>query len=154
VEVRRLTPDDWRLLRSVRLAALEEAPYAFRTTHAEALAYDEERWRRQAGDRTLEGEHPIATFVAVRDDGTGAGMIAGIDRGDCTLVVAMWVAPEHRGTGVFDRLLGAVVAWSPHERVELDVAVGNDRARRAYERHGFVVGGEAADGCEIHMVRG
>ena len=149
-----MTEDDWRLLRSVRLAALADAPDAFRTTHADAVRYDDDRWRRQAGDRTLEGEHPLATFVAVRPDGTGAGMVVGIDRGDCTYVVAMWVAPEERGGGLFDRLLEAVRAWSPHERLELDVAAGNDRARRAYERHGFVVTGEAAEGCELHMVRG
>lgn len=141
VEVRRIGPDDWALLRSVRLAGLEEAPYAFRRTVEEARRYRESQWRQQAGDRTLEGK-PSATFVAVRPDGSGAGMAVGIDDGEAVHVVGVWVAPEDRGSGVIDRLLETVARWAPRPRLTLTVAIGNDRARRVYERHGFVVRGE------------
>jgi GNAT superfamily N-acetyltransferase len=150
IEVRRTAADDWALLRQVRLAALADAPDAFQTRLADADAYPESRWRQQASHATATG-NPAATFVAVRPDGTGAGMAVGIDDGEATFVVAVWVAPEERGTGLFDRLLGAVVDWSPRERLTLTVAQGNDRAEAAYRRHGFrVVGLE--DG-EWRMVR-
>jgi ribosomal protein S18 acetylase RimI-like enzyme len=143
VEVRRITEDDWELLRSVRLAALFDAPYAFRTTHAEAVEYPEERWRQQAGPRTAL-DYEAVTFVGVRRNGTGAGMAVGIDDGTRTHVVAVWVAPDARGSGLFDRLIEAVAEWSPHDHLELNVAIGNERARRAYARHRFEVVGEEA----------
>jgi ribosomal protein S18 acetylase RimI-like enzyme len=143
VEVRRTSGDDWELLRSVRLAALEEAPYAFRRTHAEASANTEEVWRQQAGDLTALGL-PVATFVGVGPDGAGAGMAVGIDDGSRTHVVAVWVAPEARGTGLFDRLMDAITAWSPHDLLTLTVADGNDRALAAYRRHGYEVVDEEA----------
>ena len=141
MEVRRTTADDWELVRSVRLGALQEAPYAFRRTHAEALENTEEVWRQQAGDRTAL-DLPCATYLAVRPDGTGVGMAVGIDDGERTHVVAVWVAPEERGTGLVDRLLDAVHEWSPREVLTLNVAEGNERAFAAYRRHGYEVVGD------------
>ena len=43
--VRQLTPDDWRTLREVRLAALADAPDAFMMTYADAVGLDEQEWR-------------------------------------------------------------------------------------------------------------
>ena len=143
LELRRTTSDDWELVRSVRLAALEEAPYAFRRTHAEASQNTEEVWRQQAGDRTAL-DLPCATYVGVRPDGTGAGMAVGIDDGERTHVVAVWVAPEQRGSGLVDRLLDAVAEWSPREVLTLTVADGNERALAAYRRHGYEIVGEEA----------
>lgn len=143
MELRRLTSDDWELLRSVRLAALHEAPYAFRTTHADALGYDEDRWRQQAGERTAR-DLPAATFVGVRPDGSPGGMAVGIDDGERTHVVAVWVAPEDRGSGLVDRLMDAVHEWSPRDVLTLNVADGNERALAAYRRHGYEVVGEAS----------
>ncbi|MGY6023154.1 N-acetyltransferase family protein [Streptomyces spinosirectus] len=53
----------------------------------------------------------------------------------------LYVATEHRGAGVAGALLGhaeKVVRDSGHERVWLAVATGNARARRFYERQGWV----------------
>lgn len=152
MEVRRIGEDDWELLRSVRLAALADAPEAFRARLADAEAYPQARWRQQAGPTTAGGL-PVATFVARRPDGSGAGMAVGVDTGESTNVVGVWVAPDERGTGLFDRLMEAVEAWSPHRRLVLDVALGNERARRAYERRGFVVTGRSEAPCEWQMER-
>jgi ribosomal protein S18 acetylase RimI-like enzyme len=143
MEVRRLTSDDWELLRTVRLAALQEAPYAFRRTYEEASQNTEEVWRQQAGDRTAL-DMPCATFAGVRSDGTAAGMACGIDDGTKVHVVAVWVAPEERGSGLFDRLMEAVTEWAPRDVLTLNVAEGNARALAAYQRHGYEVVGEEA----------
>jgi GNAT superfamily N-acetyltransferase len=53
----------------------------------------------------------------------------------------MWVDPLWRGRGVADSLLDAVVAWAEQQgatRLGLDVADRVPRARRFYERYGFV----------------
>ncbi|MFI6561536.1 GNAT family N-acetyltransferase [Streptomyces sp. NPDC050534] len=53
----------------------------------------------------------------------------------------LYVAAAHRGAGVATALLGhaeVVVREQGHERVWLAVATGNARARRFYERQGWV----------------
>ena len=69
----------------------------------------------------------------------------------------MWVAPEVRGTGVGDALVGAVVDWAVTESAaELTLAVrpGNGPARALYERSGFVhVGAHPDQPEEDLMVR-
>jgi len=53
IEIRQIGPDDWKLLRATRLAALQGAPEAFESTYAGSLAFGEDEWRRRAG------AHPV-----------------------------------------------------------------------------------------------
>lgn len=124
--------DDWALWRSLRLAALREAPHAFASRYEDWASASERRWRqRLVGWRNL---------VAVLDGGP-VGMASGLDD-DPVLLAALWVAPAARGRGVGDALVEGVVAWAAPRPVALTVAAGNDRARALYLRHGFVdVGG-------------
>ena len=137
VPVRRLVPEDAELLRSVRLRALADAPDAFGSTLERELAFSDETWRSR-----LE---PTANphFVEERDDGAVLGLVAGVRAdGDVSVVylVAMWVAPTARGTGVADRLVQRVIAWASEQAVKvvrLHVMQSNGRAERVYERNGF-----------------
>jgi ribosomal protein S18 acetylase RimI-like enzyme len=57
----------------------------------------------------------------------------------------MWVAPDHRGRGVAQRLIAEVAEWSVADGasvLRLDVGVDNGPARAAYLRAGFVPSGE------------
>ena len=70
---------------------------------------------------------------------------------DGALLVSMWVHPEHRGAGVGDTLVGAVKTWARDEgkaALWLHVDKADPRARRFYERNGFV-----ATGTEIRRER-
>ena len=76
--------------------------------------------------------------------------IAGLDpmvkrRAAHNVNLGIMVAPEWRGRGVGDALMGAVMAWAranPHiRRVQLEVVATNPGAIRLYERHGFVTEG-------------
>ncbi|WP_162599721.1 GNAT family N-acetyltransferase [Nocardioides solisilvae] len=132
----RVGPTDWERLRRVRLASLAESPEMFGSTLAREEAFDEAEWRRRAA-------RP-ATFLATCD-GEDVGM-GGVYEVDGTWTVAgMWLAPDARGSGLVDLLLGAceeVVRAAGAHRVQLGVMEDNPRGRRAYERNGYAPTGE------------
>lgn len=135
VQVRRLGSGEWTIVRAVRLRALRESPDAFASSHEEEVGHPDTWW--------IDGTARLAWFVA-RDEGRVVGIVAGMPSGDSPEVVSMWVEPGRRGTGVADSLLAAVVAWARAEGaagLRLAVAEGNQRARRFYERAGFVATG-------------
>jgi len=142
VEVRRVEPDDWLVLRGVRLAALGEAPSAFGSSYAREVAFDESQWRH----RIAAG----STFLAWKDD-EPVGLVTGIADeaapADERHVVSMWVRLDARGTAVSTALIQTVREWARAQgatSLTLWVAVGNERARRFYEGYGFRPAGEAS----------
>lgn len=132
--VRILLPDDWQTLRSLRLAALLDAPEAFASTYESTLARTEEEWRSWPAGGVV--------FAAVVGD-EPVGMVAGalmLNDPATAHLIAMWVAPAVRGTGVAESLIDAVVAWAERlgfQSVLLEVAIGNERAAAVYLRNGF-----------------
>lgn len=62
-------------------------------------------------------------------------------------LLGMWVAPEARGTGAADAIVDAVAqrAAAENKPLWLCVYVDNPRAKRFYERYGFVADGEMCD---------
>ena len=79
----------------------------------------------------------VADTVVATVDGAVAGFIMVV--GD--EVEQVYVAGEHRGTGLAAALLTEaerLVAANGHDRAWLAVAPGNARARRFYERRGWI----------------
>jgi GNAT superfamily N-acetyltransferase len=130
---RRLTGDDWALLREVRLAALADAPHAYGSTLAREEGFGEPDWRRR-----LSGD---GVWVAALRDEVPVGLAgAYLPERDTPMLVAMWVRPGHRGLRVGDGLITAIVDWAAENRwsrVVLRVADGNDAARKLFLRAGF-----------------
>ena len=126
--------DEWSVLRDVRLRALADAPYAFASTHAREVAFDEGEWRARIGR---------GPWWLARVDDVPVGLVAGYrtaDDDDVRHLVAMWVEPAVRGSDAAAGLVAAVCDWGLADGgrvVSLWVADGNDRARRFYERLGF-----------------
>ena len=145
IEIKLLTPDDWKRWREARLLALAEAPYAFGARLADWQGHGdrEERWRARLA---IPGSHNL---VAERD-GQPLGMVSGVPtpvEGTAELI-SMWVHPDARGQGVGDALVGAVVRWARQAgagRLRLAVAERNEAALRLYRRHRFVATGELGD---------
>jgi ribosomal protein S18 acetylase RimI-like enzyme len=139
IEIRQQSPDDWRTVRDVRLAALLDAPFAYGSTYDNARGFDEATWR----SRLNNPDNP--TFLAF--DGDQAVGMDGVyvQDGEYTLV-AMWVAPAARRLGVGVALTQAVIDWAAAHgarRVLLGVAEGNDAAEQLYKRLGFKLTGRS-----------
>jgi GNAT superfamily N-acetyltransferase len=137
IDLRVLTPDDWRLWRDLRLAALAEAPYAFgsRLADWQGDGDREERWRSRLA-------MPGWYNAVAEADGRPAGMASGVPTGDPLVseLIAMWVRPEARGRGVGDALIAAVAAWaraSGAAQLRLAVYEQNTAAALLYRRNGF-----------------
>jgi ribosomal protein S18 acetylase RimI-like enzyme len=125
---------DWLALKTMRLAALLDAPIAFGVSYDTASAYTDNQWRERAA-----GGHP--TFWLAFLDGAAVGMIGGgVSSRQRYNLIAMWVAPHARGSGIAQQLVDAVKSAAIAQgngQVFLDVAPDNRRAVRFYERQGF-----------------
>lgn len=136
IELRELTGDDWQTWRELRLAALEEAPYAFGSRLADWVDAEEERWRARL---ELPGSR---NYVAVLD-GTPVGMASGVRTEENGIVelISMWIAPAGRGRGIGDQLMAEVEHWARDDHadtLQLSVTDGNDKAHALYLRSGFI----------------
>lgn len=141
VEVRRLRPDDWRLIRDLRLSALRGDGRWFGGDYATAAARTEAQWRAWPADGTV-----FAALVAAEPVGLVAGVRSRHD--ERAELIAMWIGPDGRGRGLAARLIDAVADWARDDgRTELwlNVLPANTAARRAYDRYGFTLADTAVD---------
>ena len=162
VTVRRVRAGEGPVLRAVRLAALEESPSAFGSTHAAEVDQPDDHW----ADRALlgaTGGRSVTYFAVVNQSVVG---IVGGHRHDPAAssieLVSMWVAPAQRRAGIAAKLVEAVVGWATENNatsVELWVTRGNEAAARLYDAAGFQATGEhqplPSDPCkdELRMRR-
>src|SRR6476619_7442102 len=137
IDVRPVSPADWRAYRDVRLAMLLDAPWAFGSTHADALTIDDDGWR----ERVSSAEYWLAWC-----GGDPVGSVCLSDRlaerpGEAN-IFGMWVDPTVRGRSIGARLVQAAGGWGkqwPTARRRLTdtpappppVAVLGSRPRRA-----------------------
>jgi GNAT superfamily N-acetyltransferase len=174
--VRPVRAHEWREARALWLEALADDTdrVAFLTSSAEAAARPDAYWQEQTQNSSVDAG-PDATarlFVAVTGDGGWVGsVVALVERvGDTDVggvpvdepagyVAAVYLAADHRGRGLLAELLAAATGWLRERglpRARLFVHTENPRARRAYEKAGFVATGAqitAVNGPELEMVR-
>lgn len=152
IELRALTPDDWRLWRELRLAALAEAPYAFgsRLEDWQGDGDREERWRARLD---IAGAHNLVALLG----GRPAGMASGVpgEQAGVVELISMWISPAARGQGVGDALVEEVVRWGAQvgaHTLRLDVRDDNPAAAALYRRNGFSPSGRTRldDGALEH----
>ncbi|WKX71186.1 GNAT family N-acetyltransferase [Streptomyces sp. XD-27] len=162
-QIRTVKADEWQQAKELRLAALADpiARIAFHETRLNASRYADDVWRDRA-ERSAAGTD-TTTYIGETEEGVWAGMVVvlvepsgqgepeGADRGlDTAHLVAVYVRPEHRGTGLARQLFDAAIRWSwdleaPRiERVRLWVHEDNVRAEGFYRKLGFVRTGVSA----------
>ncbi len=134
--IKLLVPDEWRVLRDMRLAALRESPHSFLSTYEKEKAFDEPKWRAEFG----RGDWAVSVH-----DGEPAGIVgctreSGTPIHECYLEY-IWVAPRWRNRGVARYMLTAVLDRLRKSGVRtayLWVLDGNDAAVRLYKGVGFI----------------
>ena len=156
----RLQPHEWARLRTIRLQALREAPYAFGKRWEDEAEQDDAFWQaRLANPR-------VATLVAESETGD-VGLVTGTPLGEgeptvCALF-GMWVDPTARGQGVGTQLIHGLIQWARSEgyqAMRLGVVEDNRPAYDLYVKLGFVptgestsLGGHHEGQCEHHLER-
>ena len=143
IELQDIGPDDWKLWRELRLAALTEAPYAFGSQLADWADAPEDRWRERL---SVPGAYQLIASL----DGTPVGMAGGFlaEEPETAELVSMWIAPAGRGQGVGDALMTAIADWARDAGarvLKLSVVDGNDPAHNLYLRSGFADTDELGD---------
>lgn len=127
------------VFKTVRLRALEEAPYAFGSTFARESQFRCSEWISRA--ERMNGERG-AGFLAM-DGETPCGIVGSfLDQNDPMRahLISMWTAPEYRQQGIGRQLVQAVAQWAYSRNVRtllLMVTGNNESAIRFYERLGF-----------------
>jgi RimJ/RimL family protein N-acetyltransferase len=139
--IKLLVPDEWRVLRDMRLAALHDSPQAFLARYETEKEFAEPKWRAEFGrgewavgilDDDPAGIYPVGIVGCTREDGGLAHE---------RYLEYIWVAREWRKQGVAFDMLTAVLANLRESGVRtayLWVLDGNDDAVRLYKRVGFV----------------
>ena len=150
MQLRALSPADWRLWREVRLRALEDSPDAFGASLAEWQSADETRWRQRLSDV------PFNVVAQVGGEAVGQASGTHLDADKRAELISMFVAPVARGSGIADALVAAVLEYARETgavAVRLSVRRNNARAIAMYKRAGFEVAAEPGDEpAEIAML--
>jgi GNAT superfamily N-acetyltransferase len=147
VSIKRISPDEWPVLRDIRLRSLRDSPEAFGQRYDEAASGSDEDWASTA-KASAEGNRRI-WFIARDDADAPVGVVQARRRQpfDC-LLFSMWVAPEARRLGVGSALVDAVQDWGTSwgaRRVVLWVLAANEPAMRFYDRIGFTLLSDGPD---------
>jgi ribosomal protein S18 acetylase RimI-like enzyme len=82
-------------------------------------------------------EAPAGTLLGYIVVGPGGGFLT---PESCGFIFDVWVAPDHRGTGIGKSLVTWAIDWARsrgYRKIKLEVAESNPRARRLYEELGF-----------------
>jgi ribosomal protein S18 acetylase RimI-like enzyme len=137
LEVRSLTPADWKVLREIRLQSLLDSPHAFTSAFGVELGWNEHQWQRR-----LE----TATWVMAAERRQPVGIV-GLTAGEDGLhyMESIWVAPTHRRQGVFRSMLRKCMEIGQErglDRLQLWVLDTNATVAGAYTRLGFVLSGK------------
>lgn len=137
--VRRLGAGDVQDFRTIRLAALAEAPDAFGSVHAREAVRSAAEHAETLASSTVFGAYAADAIVGM----VGWKQEQGPKTSHKGFVWGFYVAPPARRAGIGTALLAAIVA-SARERVEqltLTVVSDNAGAIALYERFGFAAYG-------------
>ncbi len=140
ISIRQIGENDWRLLRQVRLEALQTDPSVFGSNYEFESKLTEEDWRI-----SLQSED--SGIFMLFDDETPIGMTGvSVFRDDPTHRTAIfwgsWLAPAFRRQGLSDLIYKSRIEWAKThpsvERIIVSHRASNVASKYANQKHGFV----------------
>ncbi|KGL38311.1 GNAT family N-acetyltransferase [Listeria newyorkensis] len=140
MEIRLLTTADVDQYVKIRLQALQESPAAF------ATSFEEEKYTALQ-KYEIRFQSPYSLTFGAFSGGNLVGVVTLIREERIKTrhranIVAMYVAPERRGSGVGKALIGTAIEQAQQlegiEQVYLSVVTNNKQARKLYTSLGFV----------------
>jgi RimJ/RimL family protein N-acetyltransferase len=142
IAVRRIQIGETNLYKQIRLASLQDAPYAFETTYDSAVRRKDEFWRERAESGSQGGD--VATFFAFsKEFPIGIATLLRINgQTDTGELMQVWVNPDYRGTNVIWDLIDAIFKWAKENnfrRIIAGVKNENTRALTFYTKYGFSI---------------
>ena len=156
-DIRLLAPDQWEILRDIRLRSLQANPEAFGGKYEIESLFTEEQWR----DWFIKVDVLVA-FIGEQSAGMATIEVLDGDHGATCWLGGCWVDPNFRGKKVFSALFNFIdlcAAKKNWQRQGLGVWSHNDLAIKAYEALGFTKAGEDMPSTSqpgnfyMHMVR-
>lgn len=147
--VRPLGPDDAQSYRDLRLTCLREVPEAFGAEFEEEAGRDLSEWQTRLGSdtRAYFGGFVQNELVGIANFAPETYRKAA-HKG---LLLGVYVAPQHRGSGVSKSLINAVIAHARLRVQQVHLAVGthNVPALKLYQSMGFEIYGTEPRGLRV-----
>ena len=141
VTVRPLARSEWRMLRDLRLFALQTEPGVFSSSFAReaTLAEDEWQMRMYGPDRQVFGAFDGDRLVGI----TGVITFRDDPSGETAMLVMSYLLPEYRGRGLSALFYDERFRWlrehPQFKRVLVYHRRSNEPSRRAIQRYGFIL---------------
>jgi GNAT superfamily N-acetyltransferase len=132
----RLTRDDLHEFMALRTRGLNEEPASFRVSARDDDNLGQAFWANRLATDIVLGVRNEGSLVAIG----GLGRFVGEKLQHKGLIWGMYIVPSARGGGVSDVLISGLIdaAKGYVSQLQLTLMATNERARRYYERYGFV----------------
>jgi ribosomal protein S18 acetylase RimI-like enzyme len=147
INIGQILPDQWTVLRDLKLRSLDQEPIAFADAEQERAKYlsrTEEEWRAILSGKMSGGKAGETVMFFARDNSHYVGMVSAIipEGQTAATIQHMYVDNEgYRGLGVGKQLLTALLQKLKDRgdlrKTELSVVSTQVPARKLYESIGF-----------------
>lgn len=126
--VRRLTSDDWEVLRDLRIRALTDSPNALLGDLPVERDLNESYWRIVAS---------CIVWVAAWFGDQPSGLASLNWTADGAYIESLWVVPDHRGQGVARSMVSALEAAADGDQIYSWVTTENEVADEVIQKLGY-----------------
>lgn len=133
--IRRLTPDDARAYRLLRLEALKAEPEAFGSSYEDQVDLTDAHFARRLSDTAFFGVFDGERLVG----NAGIDVVTAQKSAHIANLIGVYLHPDFRGQGAARKLIEAALDFARQHVLQVHLGVGayNEPAQRLYKRLGF-----------------
>ena len=152
IHIRPFEPDEWELLKNMRLHALQSSPGVYCGTYEDSVSREDQSWK----DLT-ESETACAFGLFDQDKLIGITGVFTMENPEHCFMGMTFIIPEYRQQGLTQLLYKARIDWALKQdhfkKIIISHRADNEPSRRAIIKHGFQHTGEEKtlwpDGKEV-----